>query len=198
MTSENDRKPVWVYHWLGWTGVLILLDQTSKALIRTHLLPGSRLPLIGEILFITYTPNYRGVSWFVPDLPAWILSLILILRLLVMLMAFPVYDFYSRYYRTSSFALLASILISAGIAGNLLDGAFTPFTTDFIQVFQSPSANFADLFSMAGLCALSIEFDLQWKHIKSNWRGVRHSHAQQIQVMNAFINHLKMYFVRKA
>lgn len=197
MANERNLKPGSFHQWIGWTCLLILLDQSSKALIRTILLPGSRLPLLDGIVFITFTPNYRGVSWFVPDLPEWMLLLFLMVRVLVLVLAFPIYDFYSQYYRTSTWAWIALVAVSAGIAGNLLDGAFTPYTTDFIQLFKSPSANFADLLSLAGICALSVEFGLQWKQIKSNWRGIRHFLAQRAQVRRAFYGYLKGYFIRK-
>ncbi|HUW10417.1 MAG TPA: signal peptidase II, partial [Anaerolineae bacterium] len=133
------------------TCLLVALDQVSKLVVRSTLTPGSTLPILGDILSVTFIPNYRGFSWFVPVLPEWVVPPFLLLRLFVLVMAFPVYAFYKRSGRASGWASVALIGISAGILGNMMDDLLMPYTTDFIQVFQSPSANFADLWSFVGV-----------------------------------------------
>jgi len=161
------------------------------------LLPGSRLPFVDNILFITFVPNYRGFSWFVPELPDGFRLLFLVLRLTILTMAFPVYDFYSQSEKAGKWAWIALVAISAGVAGNLLDDVFVTYTTDFIQVFQSPSANLADLFSYTGIGALAIEFSVQWKRKKPHWHGFRHCLAYMVRVRRDFLVFMKGYFVRK-
>lgn len=183
--------------WIGWSSLLIASDQIAKAVVRTTLLPGSRLPLVDNVLFITFIPNYRGVSWFVPDLPGWFPPLFLALRLASLLLAFPVYDFYNRCEGAGRWAWIALVAVSAGIAGNLLDDLFTPYTTDFIQLWQSPSANFADLFCYAGIGALAIEWGIWWKQHRPGWHGFRHFLAQRLRVGRAFVTFLREYVVRR-
>jgi lipoprotein signal peptidase len=112
-------------------------------------------------------------------------------------MAFPVYDFYSRSRPSTRWAWLALVALSASIAGNLLDDLFVPYTTDFIQVFDSPSANFADLFSYVGLGALAIEIVLYWRTTRPKWLGWRYHIAQKAQIIRAFLAHLKGNFIRR-
>jgi lipoprotein signal peptidase len=124
------------------TGILVLVDQGTKALVRGYMHAGNRIPLIDDFLFIAYVQNYRGFSWFVPDLPQWVIPIFFTLRVVIVFMAFPVYLFYTQTVRKSMVAVIAVLGISAGVIGNLLDDIFMPFTTDFLQVFNSLSANF--------------------------------------------------------
>jgi signal peptidase II len=193
----NDERQSKFRQWLGCICLLILIDQASKAFIRTTLLPGSRLPFIDNILFITFIQNFRGFSWFVPNLPEWFHILFLVLRLIILAMAFPVYDFYFQSKQSSRWAWIALIAITAGVTGNLLDDIFMSYTTDFIQIFHSPSANLADLFSYTGIGALAIEFIVQWKKKRPRWRSLRYFIAHVVQVRQDFFFFLKNYFARK-
>jgi lipoprotein signal peptidase len=197
MSILHDREQGKFRQWIGWTCLLTLIDQASKALVRLTMLPGSRSPVIDNVLFIHFIPNYRGFSWFVPDLPEWVQPLFLALRITVLLMAFPVYEFYRQSNSTSVWAWIALIAVSAGIAGNLLDDIFVPYTTDFIQVFQSPSANFADLFAYIGMVAFAVESGIQWRREKPQWSSFRTYLAHMAQIRQAFFAFLREYFVRK-
>ena len=197
MSINNDERQSKFLQWLSWTCLLTLVDQASKAIIRTTLLPGSRLPIIDNILFITFIQNFRGFSWFVPNLPEWFATLFLVLRLIILALAFPVYNFNFQFKRSSRWAWMALIAISAGILGNLLDDIFVPYTTDFIQIFQSPSANLADLFTCIGIGSLAIEFIVQWKKKKPRWHGLRYFLNHAVQVRRDFFLFLKDYFAGK-
>lgn len=139
------------------TGLLILVDQGAKALVRAFLSPGMRLPLIDGLLYLTYVQNYRGFSWFVPDLPGWVHLAFFLLRLIILGLAFPVYAIYTQTVRRSRLAWIALLGISAGVLGNLIDDLFFPFTTDFLQVLRSPSANLADLYAYIGVAVMTLE-----------------------------------------
>jgi lipoprotein signal peptidase len=197
MSIQPDRKLGMFRKWIGWACLLTLIDQVSKALVRTTLLPGSRFPLVGNFLFITFIPNYSGFSWFVPGLPEWSQSLFFVLRIILLVMAFPVFDFYYQSGRASIWAWIALVTITAGIAGNLLDDIFAQYITDFIQLFRSPSANFADLFTYIGMGAIAVELGIQWRKKKALWPGFRHCLSHLIQVRQAFFAFVRDYFVRK-
>jgi lipoprotein signal peptidase len=197
MSILHDRKQGEFRQWIGWTCPLALIDQASKALVRMTMLPGSRLPVIDSVLFIHFIPNYRGFSWFIPDLPEWVQPLFLALRIFVLLMAFPVYEFYRQSKSTSVWAWIALITVSAGIAGNLLDDIFARYTTDFIQIFRSPSANFADLFVYVGIVALAVESGIRWRREKPQWSSFRACLAHMVQIRRAFFTFLREYFSRK-
>jgi lipoprotein signal peptidase len=137
--------------------VLVLVDQGSRAAMRSLLSPGERLPLVDGFVYLHYVQNWRGYAWFVPDLPAWLDGLFVAGRALIAVLAYPVYRYYIRNERESVWAGLALLGITAGVLGNLHGDWFFPYTTDFLQVFQSPSANLADLFTYAGVAALGVE-----------------------------------------
>jgi lipoprotein signal peptidase len=195
--SNNFERKIKFRQWLGCICLLTLFDQASKAVIRTTILSGSRLPFIDNIIFITFIQNFRGFSWFVPILSDWFRTLFFVLRLIILAMAFPVYDFYFQSKQSSRWAWIALIAISAGITGNLLDDIFMPYTTDFIQIFHSPSANLADLFAYTGIGALAIEAIIQWKKKSPRWHGLRHFLTHIGKVRREFFFFLKNYFVEK-
>jgi lipoprotein signal peptidase len=193
---ERGRERRDVLRWAGFTCLLVAVDQLSKLVVRATLSPGSTLPLLDDILRITFVPNYRGFSWFVPVPPEWVKTPFLLLRLLIFLMAFPVYEFYRRSGQGSRWAWVALIGISAGTMGDALDDLFFPYTTDFIQVCQSPSANFADTLSFVGVGALLVEVALRWRREKPRWRGFRHHLAEATHMRRAFFAFLWHYFGR--
>jgi len=153
-----------VLRWIGWACLLAGIDQITKGLIRETVLPGTRITVIADVLFIYYVQNYKSFSWFVPDLPDWTKVIFLVLRMIIILSAFPVYKYYVKLdNRNNKPAFIALVCLTAGILGNLLDDLFAPFTTDFIQVFQSPSGNLADLLSFIGVSFLIIEMIRRFK-----------------------------------
>jgi signal peptidase II len=179
--------------WFYLTGILILVDQGTKALVRGYLNVESRIPLIDDFFFITFVQNYRGFSWFVPDLPKWVIPIFFTLRVVIVFMAFPVYLFYTQTVRKSMVAVTAVLGISAGVIGNLLDDIFMPFTTDFLQVFHSPSANFADIFAYLGVMAICVETFWWLRFRKPIWRGFRHFFTERARVMKAFYEFLQQF-----
>ena len=199
--QEGPRQPEDEHQdlqrWAGLTCLLVALDQVSKLVVRSTLTPGSTLLILGDILSVTFIPNYRGFSWCVPVLPEWVKPPCLLLRLFVLVMAFPVYEFYKRSGRATGWALVALIGISAGILGNMMDDLLMPYTTDFIQVFQSPSASFADLCSFVGLGALVLEVSLRWRKMRPRWQGLRFSWTKATQARREFLRFLLHYLGRK-
>jgi signal peptidase II len=197
VSSINVERRNKFRQWLGYICLLTLIDQASKAFIRITLLPGSRLPFIDHVLFVTFIQNFHGFSWFVPNPPEWFRILFLGLRLIILAMAFPVYDFYFQSRQSGRWAWIALIAISAGVMGNLLDDIFMAYTTDFIQIFQSPSANLADLFSYTGIVALGVGFIVQWKKKRPRWHGLGYFITHVVQIWRDFFFFLKNYFARK-
>jgi signal peptidase II len=183
--------------WAGLTCLLVGLDQISKLAVRSTLTPGSSIPLLDDVLRVTFVRNYQGFSWFVPTLPEWVKPPFLLLRLLIFLVAFPVYEFHKRSGRATGWAWVALVGISAGILGNVLDDLFLPYTTDFLQVFHSPSANLADLWSWVGVLALLGEITLRWRATKPSWRGFRHCWTEATRVRRDFLDFLLHYWRRE-
>ena len=201
MRSEEEplqcgRERRDLLRWAGLTCLLVAVDQVSKLVVRSTLSPGDSLPILGGVLRVTFVPNYSGFSWFVPVLPEWVKPPFLLLRLAILVMAFPVYEFYRRSGQGSRWASVALVGISAGTLGNVLDDLFVPYTTDFVQVFQSPSANFADLLSFVGVGALLVEVALRSRRKRLHWRGFRYHWTEATQLRREFFGFLLHYFSR--
>jgi signal peptidase II len=199
-----EEKPLQPQHgrrdflrWAGLTCLLVALDQVWKLVVRSTLAPGSSIPLLGDVLCVTFVPNYRGFSWFVPVLPEWVKPTFLLLRLFIFVMALPVYAFYRRSGRATGWAWVALIGISAGTLGNILDDLFMPYTTDFLQAFGSPSGNLADLWAFVGVLALLVEVALWWRRSEHRWRGVRYHWTEATQARREFFGFLFHNFGRK-
>jgi len=175
----------------------VAIDQGAKLAVRSTIAPGSSLPIFGDIVRVTFVPNYRGFSWFLPVLPEWVKPPFLLSRLFIVAMAFPVYEFYKRSGRASGWASVALMGISAGTLGNTLDDLFMPYTRDFIQVLRFPSANFADLESFVGVGALMVEVTLRWRRTEPHWQDFRYHWTKATQVRRAFFEFLLQCFGRK-
>ncbi len=195
MSNKPGRLKI-VRFWILPTLFLALVDQLSKAFIRSTQPPGWRTPIIDDLLFITFVPNYRGFSWFVPDLPQWVGVSFFFLRILLLLLAFPLFAFYRAQGSAGCWSRIALLSLSGGILGNLLDGLFTPYTTDFIQIGHSPSANLADLLAFIGLVALVAEGFARWRRSGFNWPGPAAFWRQACKTRGAFLAFLKGYVFR--
>jgi lipoprotein signal peptidase/GNAT superfamily N-acetyltransferase len=133
------------------------MDQVAKAGVRAGLEPGEAVELIRGVLAVVYAPNTRGVSWWVPDVPAWFVTGFTGTLVLILVAAFPVHRFHARYRGGTGAAAVAAVLLAAAAAGHLLDGVFGSFTLDWIRLFGLPAFNLADLFAYGGLVALTVE-----------------------------------------
>lgn len=173
MIARWKRSPG-LLHLLAAVSVLLLADQISKHAVRTALSPGDSVPIFGEVVRITYVQNESGFSWWVPPLPAWAAFVLQILLALIAIAAFPVYLFYTHTQRQSAWATVACVCIVGSCLGHLADNLFAPFTTDFIQILRSPSANMADLYSYVGIGALLVEAKVRLCKKRPRWQGFRH------------------------
>jgi signal peptidase II len=171
--------------------LLVLLDQMSKAIIRTTLAPGESVRIIDGFVRITFVQNFRGLSWWVPALPSWITTAFFVTRVVILLLAFPFYSFYTQIHRRSAWAAIACVAIAAGVLGNLLDDLFLPYTTDFIQFFNWPSPNVADIYAFAGIVALMVECFWFLRTTKPRWRGFRHYVSFEKRAWKAFFEYLR-------
>jgi lipoprotein signal peptidase len=134
---------------------------------------GESVPVLGDYVRFTFTQNFSGFSWWVPDLPAWTTLAFQLVLMLIVIFTIPVYAFYSTSRRRSVLAAVAAVAIAASCLGHLTDALFVPYATDFIQVFDSPRANLADVYAYVGLCALALELLRAWKAREPRMRGVR-------------------------
>jgi signal peptidase II len=167
--------------------LLVIVDQVTKTIVRKALTPGDSIPLIGDVLRITFVQNSRGFSWWVPALPSWVKSAFRVVLICIVLLAFPVHTFYTQTRRQSIWADIAVVGITASAWGHLMDDLFVPYTTDFIQVFHSPSANLADAYSYVGIGALAVEMILVVRVRKRKGEAFRHLLADAARARKEFL-----------
>ena len=179
--------------WTSWLAIALLVfaDWLSKTIVRVSLVPGNSLPVLGCLLKITYVQNYRGISWWVPDLPAWSNFFLQGLFLFIVFAAYPVYLFYINQYRHTVWVDIAFVGVVASFTGHLLNDLLFPYAVDFIQVFHSPSVNFADIFSYLGIIALIIE-TVQTYRIREHVRkGIRQWSRERKALNNEIIEYYR-------
>lgn len=173
--------------------LLIILDQVSKAIIRNTMPLEGFFSLIDHILKIIHIQNNRGFSFWVPLMPAWTKFLFNLILLFIIIMAFPVYLFYNETRRSSVWTDLAVIGLFAAGSGHLLDNIFANYTVDFIQFFQLPVANLADIYATIGLMALGIELISILRIRKPKWRGFKYFITCQLSNRKEFFDFIKNY-----
>jgi signal peptidase II len=167
--------------------LLVVVDQVTKSIVRKAFTPGGSIPLIGDVLRITFVQNFEGFSWWVPTLPLWVKSAFRVVLICIALLAFPVYSLYTQTRRQSTWADIAVAGITASALGHLVDDLFVPYTTDFFQVFHSPSANLADVYSYVGIGALAVEMIYVFRVRKRKGKAFRHLLVDAVRTRKEFL-----------
>ncbi len=117
------------------TILIILLDQLTKHFVRTYMLLGERIYLIGKYINLTYTTN-TGASFSILSDYSFILGIIAVFVVIAIII------FYARIPREYR---LAFALILAGTVGNLIDRMMYGAVTDFMNITIWPIFNVADV-----------------------------------------------------
>jgi lipoprotein signal peptidase len=115
-----DRKGVLPIRLFALVCLLVIADQISKAVVRAILPPGSSIPLIDDVLRITFVPNFAGFSWWVPPLPAWVRVAFQVVLCFIVLAAFPVYIFYTHTRHHSIWADIGFVGVVASVVVSLI------------------------------------------------------------------------------
>lgn len=113
---------------------IILLDQSTKILIRTQIKEGTSFTIIPKMLYFTHATN-TGASFSLLTNYSFFLTIIAILVIMGIILF---YKNIPQNYRT------AAALILGGTAGNLIDRLQYGSVTDFIDVRIWPIFNVAD------------------------------------------------------
>lgn len=128
---------------------VLVADQVTKHLVRTYFAPpGTSVPLVGDLLRLTYVRNPGASFGMLPGYaPVFMTVTALVLG------GVAVYWFRVRPRR--ALLVFALACVSAGALGNLIDRATSGLVTDFIQVpFDFPVFNLADMAIVGGVAAL--------------------------------------------
>lgn len=133
------------------TVILVILDQWSKYMVLNHIRPVGSIPVIENVLSLTYHEN-RGAVWGIMQgqIPLLIVTTFIIF--------IAVLYVYSRIPQTKKYTWLrlTSILVISGAVGNFIDRAFRHYVVDFIyfELIDFPIFNVADMYVVIGAALL--------------------------------------------
>ena len=123
--------------------LLLVLDQVTKYLARTRLMPMKKAPFIPGLLNFVYVEN-TGAVWGVFKDQRTFLLIFTVLAFVCIL------AFYIRLARKRKYTAIRWLLvfIAAGAIGNIIDRYFLGFVTDFInfEFIEFPVFNVADIY----------------------------------------------------
>jgi len=145
---------------LGALALMIGLDQLTKYLAVTHLLPIGEYQLIDGVFRLSFVEN-RGMAFGLLAGGRWVFIL-----LTVLVLGAVVY-YYIKLPKTRSTLLtrMALTVVCAGALGNFIDRVRQGYVVDFFYFhwFEFPVFNVADIFVVCGtisLCVLIILGDV--------------------------------------
>ncbi len=133
-------------------GVVLVLDQVTKSLIRQNMPLGSTVPVLPGILDLTHLAN-TGAAWGIFK-GMNIVFILVSFAALAYLIFGKVKDKYH-----------AVPILTGGIAGNLVDRLFVGHVTDFIDVGFWPVFNVADSALSIGIVLMIIAEFTQHRRI---------------------------------
>jgi len=118
---------------------VVVVDQASKSAARSYLAPaGKSLPLIGEMVRLTFTRNSGAAFGMLQGGRA---AFVVVSIVAVLVIA----GYVIKRRPQHPWLVIALGLVAAGAIGNAIDRAFIGWVTDFIQIpFGFPVFNVAD------------------------------------------------------
>ncbi|PIW68471.1 MAG: signal peptidase II [Candidatus Omnitrophica bacterium CG12_big_fil_rev_8_21_14_0_65_42_8] len=144
--------------------LILLIDQVSKVVISSKLSPGESIPIIKDILHITFVKNTGAAFGLFKDSTFFFIVVSVIAVVIIgsiFLKAVRNGIFYDNF--LFNFGL---ILIMSGALGNLIDRVRLRYVVDFIDLRIWPVFNFADTSITIGTALLAISFAIFDKKIK--------------------------------
>jgi signal peptidase II len=117
--------------WLS--GIIVVLDQATKALIRSRLPLHDSLNVVPGMLDITHVRNTGAAFGMLNDMQFRYKAVVMVLIAVLALVAVAIYAMtLPREQRVARFGLA---LILGGAVGNLIDRAMTGYVVDFVDVY---------------------------------------------------------------
>jgi signal peptidase II len=133
---------------LAIAALVLLTDQVSKAWVRSALGGGGTIPVIGNVVRLTYTGNTGAAFGMLPGN-----RVMFIIVSLIVLTGIGAYLW--RYRPTRTWTVVALGLVAGGASGNLIDRAVFGSVTDFVQIpLDFPVFNVADSGIVVGVAML--------------------------------------------
>jgi signal peptidase II len=128
---------------------VLLIDQVAKLQVRAHLSPpGTSIPLLGDLLRLTFTRNDGAAFGMFPGGRALFVAVHIVV--LVCIVGYAV-----RRRPTRPWLIASLGLVAGGALGNLVDRVVFGWVTDFLQIpFGFPVFNVADSAVVVGVAML--------------------------------------------
>ncbi len=125
---------------------VVAVDQAAKYAVRANFSPqGGSVPVIGDLLRLTYTRNAGAAFGMLPGGRA---AFIVVSATAVCVIV----GYLVRRHPVKPWLIVALGLVAGGAIGNLIDRAYFGYVTDFIQVpFNFPIFNVADSSVVVGV-----------------------------------------------
>ncbi len=134
----------------GFGGMIILIDQITKALVRSNLALGTWWSP-----WVWLEPYARIVNWKNTGAAFGILpGLGDIIAILAVVVALAIVYYFPRVSRDDWPLRLAMVLEFGGAVGNLIDRLTVGWVTDFVSIWRFPVFNVADLCITLGVIVL--------------------------------------------
>ncbi|BCJ86046.1 signal peptidase II [Effusibacillus dendaii] len=133
-----------------WAILVVILDQITKYLVKTRMVFGESIPVLGDFLLITSHRN-QGAAWGVFAGQRWLFVLIAIAVIIGVV-------YYSR--RVKSPLIRAALpLLLGGAVGNLIDRILYGEVVDFldVRVINYPIFNLADSAIVIAICLILLD-----------------------------------------
>lgn len=130
-------------------GLVVILDQGTKALVEARMVPGEHVDLLGP-LGITFTHN-RGIAFGLASGGGAALIALTVAALLLVGVLFARNP-------TRPGMWVAVGLLAGGALGNLADRVRAEAVTDYIDVLSWPPFNLADVSITLGVVVLALSY----------------------------------------
>lgn len=147
----------------------ILLDQLTKWLATTYLRPLQSVPLLREVLHLTYVENTGIAFGLLQDRRALFMT---VSALTIVVLAFYLFSLKEK---SDTLPAVAVSMILAGGIGNMIDRLYLGYVVDFIDFTLIDFAvfNTADSLVCIGAALLFLAFLIEWR--KEEKRKKQHS-----------------------
>jgi signal peptidase II len=116
--------------WLGFSALLVALDQITKFVIQSALVPGQSIDVLPPVITLVLAYNSGAAFSFLASGSGWQRYFFLVIALVAS--AFIIYMMAKH--RSDRFLCFALALVLGGAVGNLIDRALSGAVVDFVLV----------------------------------------------------------------
>ncbi|MEO8008247.1 MAG: signal peptidase II [Betaproteobacteria bacterium] len=116
--------------WLGLSALLVVLDQVTKVVIQSALLPGQSIDVLPPVVTLVLAYNPGAAFSFLASGSGWQRYFFLIIALIASVLII----YMMIKHRTDRFLCFTLALVLGGAVGNLIDRVVTGAVVDFVLV----------------------------------------------------------------